>query len=225
MTATQSLSDMVADAIESSIRENHLPAGAKLGTKTSLLQQHAVAPATLNEALRILRERSAIVVKPGPGGGIFVADQPQLSRLAAEIVTLKAEGLANTNSAVEVLDGLDLVVAHHAAHFRTAQDIAELRTLRERLITAWPTPQSESANWAAHRRIADITPNLMLRSFYQNLVDYILAEDNDPTLGVTGFNPQSKERLTIHLDLLDAIIDGHEDRIDTILEAHRNVKN
>lgn len=223
MALGQSLSDTVADAVETSIREEHLPAGAKLGTKTSLQQRFDVAPATLNEALRILRERSAIIVKPGPGGGIFVADQPPLSRLATEIVNLKAKGLADSNDAVEVLDGLDLVTSHHAAHFRTKEDIEDLKAMRGHLIDVWDTSESESANWALHRRIAEITPNLMLRSFYANLVDYILSADTDPTLGVPGFDPRSDARLKIHLDLLDAVVDGREGDIDSILAAHRNI--
>lgn len=221
MSVIRSASRTVADDIESSIRSEHAPAGARLGTKAELLERYGVAPATLNEALRILRERGVVKVKPGPGGGIFVADQPPLSRLAMEIMQLKAQGMASPNRAVEVIDGLDLIVAHHAARFRTPSDIADLKTLKQRMRELWHTEHSEKINWALHRRIADITPNLMLRSFYQNLVDYVLDEGADPTLGVDDFDPRSDERLRIHLELVDAIIDRDADRIDAVLEAHR----
>ncbi|MBW3090487.1 FadR/GntR family transcriptional regulator [Bifidobacterium miconisargentati] len=224
MTVTQSVSGTVADAIEEDIRARHLPAGRRIGTKTELLQQFNVAPATLNEALRILRERRIVIVKPGPKGGIFVADQPPLSRLAMEIVDLKSQRKIDVNNAVEVLDGLDTQVMHDAVRCRTEQDVADLNAMREPLISQWHTPASEELNWQLHRRIADITPNLMLRSFYQNLVDYILAEGADPTLGVTGFVPDSDDRLKIHLALIDVIADRADDRVDAVLHDHRMVK-
>ncbi|PWG66136.1 FadR/GntR family transcriptional regulator [Bifidobacterium callitrichidarum] len=224
MTVTQSVSGTVADAIEEDIRARHLPAGCRIGTKTELLQQFNVAPATLNEALRILRERRIVIVKPGPKGGIFVADQPPLARLALEIVDLKSQRKIDVNNAVEVLDGLDTQVMHDAVRCRTDQDVADLNAMREPLISQWHTPASEELNWQLHRRIADITPNLMLRSFYQNLVDYILAEGSDPTLGVNGFVPDSDDRLKIHLALIDVIADRADDRVDAVLHDHRMVK-
>lgn len=224
MTVTQSVSGTVADAIEEDIRARHLPAGCRIGTKTELLRQFNVAPATLNEALRILRERRIVIVKPGPKGGIFVADQPPLARLALEIVDLKSQRKIDVNNAVEVLDGLDTQVMHDAVRCRTDQDVADLNAMREPLINQWHTPASEELNWQLHRRIADITPNLMLRSFYQNLVDYILAEGSDPTLGVNGFVPDSDDRLKIHLALIDVIADRADDRVDAVLHDHRMVK-
>lgn len=223
MTVTQSASGAVADAIEEGIRSGHLPAGDRIGTKTELLERFSVAPATLNEALRILRERRVVVVKPGPKGGIFVADQPPLARLAAEIVNLRSKGLIDVNNAVEVLDGLDNQVMLDAVRHRTDADVADLEALRGELRAQWHTPAGEAANWGLHRRIANITPNLMLRSFYQNLVDYILAEGDDPTLGVAGFTPDSDERLQVHLDLIDVIVRRDEDRIEDVLEAHRRI--
>lgn len=224
MTVTQSASGAVADAIEESIRTRHMPAGERIGTKTELLERFSVAPATLNEALRILRERRIVVVKPGPKGGIFVAEQPPLSRLALEIVDLRSKGLIDANNAVEVLDGLDNQVMLDAVRHRTDADVADLEALHGELEAQWHTPGSEAVNWKLHRRIANITPNLMLRSFYQNLVDYILADGDDPTFGISGFTPDSDDRLRIHLDLIDVIVRRDEARIEEVLAAHRMVK-
>ncbi|KAB5607081.1 FadR/GntR family transcriptional regulator [Bifidobacterium jacchi] len=224
MTSAQSLSGTVADAIEEQIRTQHLEPGDRIGTKTELIERLDVAPATLNEGLRILREKSILVLKPGPKGGIFVADQPPLSRLAVEIADLKAARLINVNDAIEVLDGLDTQVMHDAVRCRTKRDVADLEELRELLIAQWHTARSEEINWRLHRQLAGITPNLMLRSFYQNLVDYIMAEGSDPTLGVKGFDPHSDKRLDIHLALIDLVIERDDSRVDEVLTAHRMVK-
>ena len=55
------------------VQEKPLPAGYRIGTKQELCEEFGVAPATLSEALRVLRARGIIDVRPGPGGGTFVA--------------------------------------------------------------------------------------------------------------------------------------------------------
>ncbi|WP_223691549.1 FadR/GntR family transcriptional regulator [Leifsonia poae] len=203
-----SVADTVVDEIEAIILRDKLPAGHRIGTKQELAEQFGIAPATLGEALRVLRGRGVIEARPGPGGGVFVANQSPLIRLAHSVLQLRERG-ATVNEVVAVLDALDEAVVRDAALHRTDQDLRDLDALMEELSAVWHDPvEGLHCNWKLHRRIAEISPNAVLRTFYLNLVDYIEgdAEERDSgTLAVPGFQPDSDERLRIHHDLVEAI--------------------
>ncbi|HEY0189395.1 MAG TPA: FCD domain-containing protein [Cellulomonas sp.] len=217
-----SAADYVADDLQRRIAEQGWPAGRRIGTKVELCAEYQVAPATLGEALRVLRARDAVEVRPGPGGGIFVAAQSPLIRLAYEVLDLRQAGTA-VNDVVEVLDALDDAVLQDAARHRTDTDLAELDALLAELETTWHRPsEGLHPNWRLHRRIAEISPNVVLRTFYRNLVDYITAEsETDVTLGVIGLEPTSDERLQVHRDLVEAIRHQDPDDVAAASRAHR----
>src|SRR5439155_1243423 len=55
--------------------------GTRLGTKEEMRQRCGVSVGTFNDALRLLQTRELITVRPGPGGGLFVADRTPTVRL------------------------------------------------------------------------------------------------------------------------------------------------
>jgi DNA-binding FadR family transcriptional regulator len=201
MVIHRSAAEEIVLDVEARIRLRRLPAGHRLGTKQELCAEFGVAPGTLAEALRVLRARGAVQVRPGPGGGTFVAHVSPLIRLAQTVLALRHDG-ATVNDVVGVLDSLDEAVIRDAALHRDAADLADLDMLLGQLDAAWPDPAGASdANWRLHRRIAEITPNAVLRAFYQNMVDYIQAEG----LGTLGFRPGRADRLRVHHDIVSAI--------------------
>jgi DNA-binding FadR family transcriptional regulator len=220
-----SVADGLVDEIESRISREHLEAGYRIGTKQELCEQYGIAPATLGEAMRVLRARGVIEVRPGPGGGIFVASQSPLIRLAHGVLKLREDG-ATVNEIVEVLDALDEAVVRDAVAHRTEADLADLDALITELATLWHDPAAGlHCNWRLHRRIAEISPNAVLRTFYSNLVDYIEAESvgDSSTFDVMGFHPDTDERLQIHRDLVDAIRNGDEEFMRATLLRHRTL--
>jgi DNA-binding FadR family transcriptional regulator len=203
--AGQSAADEIVLEIEARIRQERLPAGYRIGTKQELCEEFGVAPATLSEALRVLRARGVIDVRPGPGGGTFVANASPLIRLAQTVLALRDDG-ATVNDVVGVLDALDEAVIRDAALHRTARDLKDLDALMAKLAAAWHDPAEGSyCNWQLHRRIAEITPNAVLRAFYQNMVDYIEGEEVQAPLSLPGFRFDSEERLRVHYDILAVI--------------------
>jgi DNA-binding FadR family transcriptional regulator len=78
-----SRAEIVADELEAEIlqQQQDLPVGARLGLRTDLMTRFNASPGVVNEALRLLRERGLVTVKPGPSGGVFVADVPPGVRL------------------------------------------------------------------------------------------------------------------------------------------------
>ncbi|MGJ0390542.1 FadR/GntR family transcriptional regulator [Microbacterium sp. CGR1] len=208
----QSVADRVVSEVEAMIKAEELTPGHRIGTRQELCEQFGVAPATLGEALRVLRARGSVDLRPGPGGGIFVADQSPLIRLAHSVLRLRQTG-APVHDVVKVLDALDEAVMGDAVVHRTDADIADLDALMAEIADHWHDPvEGLHGNWRLHRRIAEISPNAVLRTFYLNLVDYIEGETSgstdDADLSVPGFRPDTDERLHIHTALIEAIRSG-----------------
>lgn len=222
---SHSVADGLVEQIEARIARDQLAPGTRIGTKQELCEQYGVAPATLGEAMRVLRARGAIEVRPGPGGGLFVAYQSPLIRLAHGVLRLRQDG-ATVNDIVAVLDALDAEVMRDAMEHRTADDLAELDALITELAEVWNDPVAGlHCNWRLHRRIAEISPNAVLRTFYLNLVDYIESESvgESSTFDVMGFHPDTDERLQIHRDLVESIRTGDRVLVQETLLRHRTL--
>jgi DNA-binding FadR family transcriptional regulator len=77
-----------------------------------------------------------------------------------------------------------------------------------------------SLNWDLHTRIAAISPNLVLRSTYVGLYEFVNQ--------VSLVNPQPRDaaymeqRLMVHKDLVAAIIAGDVAAAQRAAEAHRH---
>ncbi|NNN30744.1 FadR family transcriptional regulator [Streptomyces sp. S3(2020)] len=226
--STGSVVDAVVEQVERTITERQLPAGFRFGTKHELCEQFDIAPATLGEALRVLRGRGVIEARPGPGGGLFVTERSPLLRLAHSVMQLREQG-ATVNQMVAVLDALDESVVSDAAAHRTDADLQDLDELMEQVSKVWHKPvDGLRANWRLHRRIAEISPNPVLRAFYLNLVDYIEGElaDGGPgqaSLEVPGFDAGSADRLDMHRALVEAIRDGDQDQVRSAVLRHRTL--
>ncbi|GGH33322.1 FadR/GntR family transcriptional regulator [Microbacterium album] len=222
---SQSVADGLVQEIEATIEREALAPGYRIGTKQELCERYGVASATLGEAMRVLRARGVIEVRPGPGGGLFVADQSPLIRLAHSVLKLRQDG-ATVNEIVAVLDALDEAVLRDAAEHRTEQDLIDLDALIAELAEVWGDPVAGlHCNWRLHRRIAQISPNAVLRTFYLNLVDYIEAESvgESSTFDVMGFHPDTDERLQIHRDLVEAIRTRDETLQRDAIVRHRTL--
>src|SRR5207248_2246984 len=79
--------------------------GDHLGSRGDLRGETGVARATVNEAIRLLQERRRIVLRPGPGGGLFVAPADPVVRLGRTLLTVLGEPLA-VAGAIEVREQL-----------------------------------------------------------------------------------------------------------------------
>ena len=206
--------------VEGAIDQRGLRPGDHIGTRADLRDETGVARATINEAIRLLQERQRIVLRPGPGGGLFVAQTDPVVRLGRTLLTVHGEPLA-VAGAIEVREYLEPLVAAHAAQHRTAKDGRELRSL----ITAMSKSldditQFVSLNWELHTRIAAISPNAVLRGTYVGLYEFVNQ--------VSLVNPQPRDsgymeqRLKVHSELVAAIIAGDVVAAQHAAESHRH---
>ncbi|GAA3699714.1 hypothetical protein GCM10023081_40680 [Arthrobacter ginkgonis] len=189
----------VARVIEDEIIANRWESGHFIGRRQELAARYSVAPATLSEAIQLLRSRGLVDAKPGPGGGIFVTDASPFTVLSDELLSLR-ESPATLNNSLRVLDALDGAILHDAIEHASAQDVRELRLRAQSLEAAWEDSSREHEIWALHARIAKISPNELLRSLYLNLVDFITQRYSEENTA-----PATPQRLQTHLDFVAAI--------------------
>lgn len=76
-----SRAERIAEVLQDEIVAGGLATGARLGLRTELIARFGASPSATDEALRLLRDRGLVTVRPGPTGGVFVADQPAPVRL------------------------------------------------------------------------------------------------------------------------------------------------
>jgi DNA-binding FadR family transcriptional regulator len=197
--------------------------GDRLGSKEELRARSAVSVGTFNEALRIAQSRGVVLVRPGPGGGVFAAAQSPMVRLGNSVLALDGDQ-TSVAEAIRIRDALDALLIEDALWHASPADIAEMREILAEMASA--SEQLDGirfvhANWALHARIAAVSPNPMLRSLYVNLLDQIESR----TLAVLPYGTEEipeylVERHALHAAIIDAISDRDRDRALRLVADH-----
>ena len=149
--------------------------GERLGTKDELRSACGVSAGTFNEGLRIVQARGLVTVRSGPGGGVFARQQSAIVRLGNSMLALDDDA-ASVEEAVRMRNALDPLLVEDALVHVSAHGVAGLRLALQHMQIAADHGDDTAfvrANWALHARIAEITPNAMLRSIYLNLLEII----------------------------------------------------
>jgi DNA-binding FadR family transcriptional regulator len=212
-----SRAETIAREIERKIIEASLPHGSRLGTKEDLRQEYGVAVGTVNEAVRLLETRGVVSAKPGPGGGLFTLRTPSHVRVNHLILGLREHGVTSAQS-LAVRDALEERVVLDAAEHRTDGDLKELRELLDHM-SEQRTDAAEflRANWAVHRRLAAISPNLVLRVIYNTLLDMIENEIEDVSSDALF---TASKVFRAHVALVDAVESQDPARVRRAVRRH-----
>ncbi|XPP26804.1 MAG: FadR/GntR family transcriptional regulator [Leucobacter sp.] len=109
--------------------------GMRLGSKSELAERLGVAPGTLNQATRLLQNRGSLELRPGPGGGLFVAAPNPLEALSADALTV-SRGSALRNDAIRVRGALDQLVIEDVMDRVTPAGDARVRGVLAQLAEA-----------------------------------------------------------------------------------------
>lgn len=197
--------------------------GARLGTKEELRARCGVSVGTFNETLRLLQSRGLVAVRPGPGGGLFVAEQSPIVRLGNAVLALDTDR-TTVAEAVRIRDVLEPLLVEDALWHASPADLAGLRehlALMADAVTEEDAAAFKRANWHLHAHIAAISPNLLLRSLYASLLDVVESH----TVAVLPVSEQPladyiAQRHRLHVELVDAI--ARQDRTEAmrLVDAH-----
>jgi DNA-binding FadR family transcriptional regulator len=186
LEARVSRAEAIARELEGEIAGGTYSPGERLGTKRDLRLRFGVAVATVNEAVRLLEIRGLIHARPGPGGGVFVAEPSTRAALNQLILGFKWQA-ASVADAVEVLEALEPLVHRDAARFRSDADVNALAKTLERMERHADDREAYlKLSCQLRRRIAKVSRNAPLHSMYVTLIDFL--EDAIPELAASGFD-------------------------------------
>lgn len=211
--------EQLALALENRIRERSLGPGDPVGTLDSLRAQTGFAYSTVSEAVRLLRDRGVLEVRPGRGGGLFVAESGPVVRLRRTLLSV-ADEPTTVADAVELRDHLEVLVDIGAARCRTDDDLADLRAALARMGTAAGWEPFVRANWALHERIARITPNRMAAAVYTGTLGHLRGTTPRFADGDPAFARYRAERHRVHVDLVEAIAARDETAVRAVVSRH-----
>jgi DNA-binding FadR family transcriptional regulator len=197
--------------------------GDRLGSKEELRARCAVSVGTFNEALRITQSRGLVLVRPGPGGGVFAAAQSPMVRLGNSVLALDGNATL-VAQAIRIRDALDVLLIEDALWYASPADLAEMREILTDMAAAVQRHDGIGfvhANWSLHTRIAATSPNAMLRALYVNLLDQIESHTLDVLPGGTEPIPAAMaDRHALHVAIVDAIRDRDRDRALSLIARH-----
>ncbi len=214
----------LATEIEQLVTDRGLRPGDRIATMDELREQTRYGRATIGETVRLLSERGTVEVRPGRGGGLFVADANPVVRLRRTLLTVP-QGRSTVSHAIAVREALEELISVDAARHRTEADAADLRKLMQVMSESgrdWDAFMA--ANWILHERIAAITPNELASGVYVGTIRCVaeLAVRAE-TSAQDDAGDYLDLRVAIHAELVSAIISGDESRTTNAVEAHRGL--
>jgi GntR family transcriptional regulator, transcriptional repressor for pyruvate dehydrogenase complex len=207
----------LAARLEARIRS--LSPGAPLGTIEELRVESGFARATVSEAVRLLADRGVLVVRPGRGGGLFVADQGPVVRMRRTLLAA-ADRPTEVADAVELRNHLEELIDIGAARRCGEADAAGLRDRLRAMETAPDWDGFVRATWALHERIAALCPNAMARAVYVGTLGHLGT--TSPQLEADDAEAYRARRLQAHVELVDAITTGDEDAVRAAVARHHH---
>jgi DNA-binding GntR family transcriptional regulator len=116
---------------------------------------------------------------------------------------------ASVAEAVRIRDALDPLLIEDALWYGSPADIAALRHVLADMETATKLGDATAfarANWALHARIADVSPNDLLRRLYLSLLEHLESHLLEVVpLADRPLPDYISARLRLHADLVDAL--------------------
>jgi DNA-binding FadR family transcriptional regulator len=211
------LAEIVADRLRIDIARERLDGGTLVGSEGNLLDRYGTSRAVFREAVRLLEYHSVVVMRRGPGGGLFVSHPDPTASIDAvalylEYTGIDYEALRIVRDTVE-LGCIDRVIA------RRDEDGVPDR-LRSALRVDGDTPADQLAHLSHvfHTDLAELTGNPVLGAFQQILT--ALSARHIYRTATPESTPSRAEMAAevarVHGNITDAILAG-----DTGLAKHR----
>jgi DNA-binding FadR family transcriptional regulator len=193
-----------------------LEVGERLPPEAELASRLAIAPMTLREALRILREAGYLETRRGRGGGTFVRrslPQPPAREARRNLARLTVEELSDLMDFRVAVSGAAVALA---AERRTEAELDALRVLVEQMAALDAFPPYRRLDHRFHLAVASAarSPRLVAA---ETAIQSDLAK-------LLRLIPESAEMLHVsneqHRELLDAIRARSTTRARAVMEAH-----
>jgi DNA-binding FadR family transcriptional regulator len=217
--ARGSRAQQIAAEIEAEILARRDPAGTKLGRRTDLISRFGVSPAVMNEALRILRERHLVTVRPGPNGGVIVDSPPPQLRLGG--IDVWHQGLTiDPEQLFDARTHLDALLTTVAVQRATPEDIRVMEWALDDMRAAGDDARAFlDANMRLHLAIARASKIDLLASLYESIV-VVLASTMTKATFIADRRELLRHNLQVHSDLITAIRERDATVLQKLLALH-----
>jgi len=210
----RSKAERVADALEARVRSEGLAPGAFLGTKAALRGELQVSPATLDTALGVLTDRGVIEVRQGVKGGVRVAQPTPALWMGRSRFPLSGDTTGvRAGQAMTLYMALQPHVVARATHALTDTDRTHLTEARARLLDSVDAPHHyHEAHRRAHRALYDASHDdvlIAVMGLVVSILDDETGHGQPPT--TEDITTYTKERVQVHVGIIDAVLDGDLD--------------
>lgn len=217
-----SVPERIAESLEEEILRQRLQPGARFALRTELIDRFGVSANAMNEALRILRERDVIQVRPGVQGGVFIAQPPPQLRLG--VIDVWFRGLrVDAVDLFEARSRLEDSFATVAAERATPEDCRDMEWALEELREASDDPRRYlDVNLRFHTAVARAARMPVLAGMYESIVTLVRgtlvrAEFSDPRAAKI-----IDENVLVHARIARAIRERDQLALGAALVDHRS---
>ncbi|WP_250548602.1 FadR/GntR family transcriptional regulator [Pseudonocardia sp. H11422] len=217
--ASLSRAQQVASKIENRLLAERTPVGTSLGRRTDLIEQYKVSPTVMNEVLRILRDRGLVVVKPGPGGGVFVASQPPQIRLGALDLWFSGVG-TDPLDLFEARTYLEDLLTPVAADRAGPSDVRDMEWALEEMRGAPDARAYLDANLRLHMAIARGARIPVLAGMYEAIAA-ILQNTLTKAELLPGHEEMYDRNVEVHAEIVAAIRERDRETLTKLMALHR----
>jgi DNA-binding FadR family transcriptional regulator len=216
----RSRGEHLADAISAHLRERDLEPGDRVGTIDEIHADIGFGRPAVSEAVRLLRERGVLEIRPGRSGGVFIADQTPVVRLRHTLLAAAAGTAHEVREAIGVREALEEPLALAASAACTPAAARRLRAAATALgRCGGDFPKFLQQNWALHEIVAALSPNAMMSAIYTACLGYVRHSEAAYD-AVEGIEAYMARRAQIHAELVEAIVAGDSERIRAAVTAH-----
>lgn len=220
----RSRAEQLADTLAQHIRTSGLQPGERLGTLDEIRDEVGFARTTVSEAVRLLRERGVLEIRPGRGGGLFVAAETPVVRMRHTLLVTgdSPESGGSVREAIALREALEEPVALAAAAACTPHDATELRAAASALSQSGADfDEFLRRNWRLHELIAALCPNKMMSAVYASCLGYLTRSQSryDDDGAVAAY---IDGRAAVHVELVEAILAAEPSRIRAAVLAHNH---
>lgn len=216
MSQPANKSEQIARLLLNQIIDTGAQPGSSLGTEAELLEQYHVSRPTLRESLRILEAQGVLKLRPGPKGGILVAEA-RIETLAQTLsVLLRLNGIS-FGAVLRARFAIEPVLARGAAIHGTEEDFRAMEETIERLEAAGDDVQAiYRENRAFHNLIAKAASNPVLEVFWSSI--RILASGEGAGLHYSERN--LRHIIAAHKDIVATLRARDADKSQSLILDH-----
>ncbi|WP_131770284.1 FadR/GntR family transcriptional regulator, partial [Candidatus Protofrankia californiensis] len=219
-SARKSRAEQVAADIEDEILQARLPVGAHLGRRAEFMERFGISPTIMNETLRILRNWGLVGVRPGTGGGIFVASLPPQLRLGAMDLWFHDSG-THPLQLFEARMYLEASLTAVAFDRATASDVDAIQDAYDHMASARDARSYVEGTMLMHRTLVTAARIPVLDGMHQSVMALLKATLSRATF-IDGHEPMLQHSLDVHSGIIEAIRTHNRVAFDKVMKLHND---